>query len=66
MIVHEMQQIFPNFEGVLWILLRFHSSSIYFIKFGFGFGPFKSLPQNFGLFQNGSKFQNFGLGDGKI
>ncbi len=34
--------------------------------FSFALGPFKSLPQNFGLFQNGSKFWNFGLGDGKI
>jgi hypothetical protein len=30
------------------------------------FGPSKSLSQDFGLFQNGSKFWNFGLGDGKI
>jgi hypothetical protein len=34
--------------------------------FPFGFGPFKSLPQDFGLFENGSKFQNFRLGNGKI
>ncbi len=36
------------------------------LTFGFTFGPFESLPQDFGLFWNGSKFQNFGLGDGKI
>ncbi len=29
------------------------------------FGAFKSLPQHFGLFRNGLKFQNFGLGNGK-
>ncbi len=36
------------------------------LTFGFAFGPFKSLPQNFSLFRNSSKFQNFGFGDGKI
>jgi hypothetical protein len=35
------------------------------LTFGFTVGPFKSLPQNFGLFRKGSKFQNFGLGNGK-
>ncbi len=35
------------------------------LSFGFAFGPFESLPQIFGLFWNGSKFQNFRLGDGK-
>ncbi len=29
-------------------------------------GPFHSWPQNFGLFWNGSKFQNFTLCDDKI
>ncbi len=36
------------------------------LTFGFAFSPFKSLPQNYSLFRNGSKFQNFRLGDGKI
>jgi hypothetical protein len=31
------------------------------LTFSFTFGPFESLPQNFGLFQNGSKFWNFRL-----
>ncbi len=35
------------------------------VTFGFAFGSFESLPQHFGLFQNGSKFQNYGLGDGE-
>jgi hypothetical protein len=35
------------------------------LTFSFAFGPLKSLPQHFGLFQNGSKFQNFGLGNGE-
>jgi len=35
------------------------------LTFSFAFGPFETLTQNFGLFQNGSKFQNFGLGNGK-
>ncbi len=38
----------------LWYLL---------LTFGFAFGPFESLPQNFALFWNGSKFWNFGLGN---
>jgi hypothetical protein len=33
--------------------------------FAFAFGAFNSLPQNFGLIQTGSKFQNFGLGNDK-
>ncbi len=33
---------------------------------GFALGPLKSLTQNFSLFWNGSKFWNFGLGDGEI
>jgi hypothetical protein len=36
------------------------------LTFGFAFDPFKSLNKDFGLFQNGSKFQNFGLGNGEI
>jgi hypothetical protein len=36
------------------------------LTFGFAFGSFESLPQDFGLFQNGSKFTYFGLGNGKI
>ncbi len=36
------------------------------LTFGFPFGPFESLSQDFGLFRNGSKFQNFGLGNGEI
>ena len=35
------------------------------LTFGFAFGPFKSLPQDFGLFWYGSKFKKFGLGDGE-
>jgi len=35
------------------------------LTFGFAFGPFESLPQNFGLFWNGSKFWNFQLDDGE-
>ncbi len=35
------------------------------ITFGFALGRFESLAQTFGLFWNGSKFQNFRLGDGK-
>ncbi len=31
----------------------------------FTFDDFKSLPQNFGLFPTGSKFANFGLGNGE-
>jgi hypothetical protein len=31
----------------------------------FTFGAFESLPQNFGLIWTGSKFQNFGLGEGE-
>jgi hypothetical protein len=34
------------------------------LTFGGTFGAFKSLPQNFSLIWTGSKFQNFGLGDG--
>jgi hypothetical protein len=33
---------------------------------GFAFGSFKSSPQDFGLFGNGSKFQNFRLSNGEI
>jgi hypothetical protein len=29
------------------------------LTFGFAFGPFGSLPQNFDLFRNGSKFQTW-------
>ncbi len=37
------------------------------LTFGFAFGPFESLPQDFvSLFQNGSRFRNFRLGDGEI
>ncbi len=35
------------------------------LTFSFAFGLFKILPQHFGLFRNGSKFQNFRLGDGE-
>ncbi len=35
------------------------------LTFGFAFDPFESLPKNFSRFQNGSKFWNFGLGDGE-
>ncbi len=35
------------------------------VTFGFAFGAFKSLPQHFSLFRNGSKFQNFRLHDGE-
>ncbi len=35
------------------------------LAFGFASGAFKSLPQNFGIIQTGSKFQNFGLGNGE-
>jgi hypothetical protein len=31
----------------------------------FAFDDFKSLPQNFSLIQNSSKFGNLGLGGGK-
>jgi hypothetical protein len=33
--------------------------------FDFAFSNFKSLPQNFGLALAGSKFGNFGLGNGE-
>jgi hypothetical protein len=36
------------------------------LTFGFAFGPFESLPQDFSLFWNDSKFLNFLLGNGKI
>jgi hypothetical protein len=35
------------------------------LTFAFTFGNFKSLQQNFSLAWAGSKFGNFGLGDGK-
>jgi hypothetical protein len=36
------------------------------LTFSFTFSPFESLAQNFDLFQNGSKFWNFGgLGNGE-
>jgi len=36
------------------------------LTFSLAFGPFESLPQDFGLFWKGSKFWNFRLSDGKI
>jgi hypothetical protein len=36
------------------------------LTFAFTFSDFKSLQQNFSLAWAGSKFGNFGLGDGKI
>jgi hypothetical protein len=39
----------------LWCILE---------TFSFAFGAFESLPQHFGLFQNGLKFRNFRLRDG--
>ncbi len=64
--------------GSLWNVANFCDISQYIIAyyldfiqlqyilltFGFTFGQFKSLPQNFGLFQNGSKILNFRLGNG--
>ncbi len=46
-------------------LIRQNETKFWYIllTFGFAFGPFKSLPQNFSLFWNGSKFCDFGLGD---
>jgi len=34
------------------------------LTFGFTFGSFKSLPQNFNFLRKGSKFLNFRLGYG--
>jgi hypothetical protein len=45
--------------------LNFVQLQCILVTFGFALGDFESLPQHFGLFQNRSKFQNFGLGDGK-
>ncbi len=38
---------------------------LWYISLTFGFA-FESLSQDFGLFRNGSKYQNFGLGNGEI
>jgi len=58
---------FPNISQYImahyldYIQLRYISLTL-----SFTFGPSESLPQDFGLFRNGSKFLNFELGDGKI
>ncbi len=68
-----------RFYDSLWKLAKFleisHYVMAYFLAFiqlqysswtfSFAFGPLKSLPQNFGLFQNGSKFWNFVFGNGE-
>ncbi len=55
-----------------WNLAKFHVYYGTLLRFwyisltcSFTFGPFKNIPKNFGFFWNGSKFQNFGLGNGK-
>jgi hypothetical protein len=42
--------------------IRFHRISL---TFAFAFGDFKSLLQNLSFTWTGSKFGNFGLGDGE-
>ncbi len=54
-----------SFPKILAFYLDFIQHCYILLTFSFALGPFKSLPQNFGLFQNGSIFQNFRLGDGK-
>jgi hypothetical protein len=59
-----------KFPKISWYIMAYYLDFIQLryilLTFSFAFGPFESLRQNFGLFQNGSKFQNFGLGNAKI
>jgi len=59
-----------NSPQISWYILAYYLDFIQLwyilLTFGFAFGPFKSSNKDFGLFQNGSKFQNFGLGNGEI
>jgi hypothetical protein len=59
-----------NFPEISWYIMAYYLDFIQLryisLTFSFTFGPFECLRQNSGLLRNGSKFQNFGLGNGKI
>jgi hypothetical protein len=69
MIFYDSLQKVTNFPKISQYIMAYYLDFVPFwyilLTFSFALGPFESLPQNFGLFQNSSKFQNFELGDGK-
>ncbi len=70
MIVYDSIWNVANFPEISWYIMAYYLDFIQLpyisLTFCFTFSPFESLSQDFSLFQNGSKFWNFGLGDGKI
>jgi hypothetical protein len=70
MIVYNSIQNVVNFPKISHYILAYYLEFVQLryilLTFGFAFGHSESLPQDFGLFRNGSKFHNFGLGNGEI
>ncbi len=70
MIVHNSIQNVVNFLKISWYVIAHYLDLVQLwcvsLTFSSAFVPFESLQQYFSFFQNGSKFQNFGLGKGEI
>jgi hypothetical protein len=60
MTVYDSVQNVVNFPKISWYIMSYCLDFVQLeyvsLIFSFVFGPFESLPQDFGLFRNGTKF----------